>query len=179
MTSFPHQYVDINILGSADEIQFAWRYDRNMITNASNQSVDTDTSIPCVLVLICDDELHAREALKSLLTIYTLSKSDDTIPQIKVVGMAANGQEAIQRVAEYHPDVVLMDALMPVMDGFEATRIIKSRWPQVKVVMLTMYSAQQSAAMAAGVDAFLLKGCPAEELLDTILPTYKTDFGHG
>ena len=142
------------------------------------QSENNATSRRCVHVLICDDEPRIREALKSLLSTYMLSKPDDTTTQIEVAGNAANGWEAIQWVAEYHPDIVLMDAHMPVMDGFEATRIIKSRWPQVKVVMLTMYSEQQSAAMTAGVDAILLKGCPAEKLLDTILMTYKTDIRH-
>lgn len=58
---------------------------------------------------------------------------------------------------------------MPVMDGIEATRAIKENWPQVKIVMLTIYSVQEQAAMAAGADAFMLKGCPAEKLIDTIL----------
>jgi len=141
-------------------------------------SENNATSNRCVHVLICDDEPRIREALKSLLSTYMLSKPDDTTTQVEVVGNAENGREAIQWVAEYHPDIVIMDAHMPVMDGLEATRIIKSRWPQVKVVILTMYSEQQSAAIAAGADAFLLKGCPAEKLLDTILTTYKTDIRH-
>ncbi len=131
-----------------------------------------------VEVLICDDEPHIREALKSLLSTYGLSKSDDTIPQIEVVGNAANGREAIQMVEKYLPDVVLMDAHMPVMDGFEATRAIKAIRPQVKVIMLTLYSELQQAAEAAGVDAFLLKGCPAEKLIDTILITSNPDSEH-
>ncbi len=55
------------------------------------------------------------------------------------------------------------------MDGLEATRFIKKNWPDVRVVMLTMYPDQQTAALNAGVDAFLLKGCHAETLIETIL----------
>jgi DNA-binding NarL/FixJ family response regulator len=58
---------------------------------------------------------------------------------------------------------------MPEMDGLEATRLIKNRWPGVRVVMLTLYPAFQAEALAAGVDLFLIKGCPNEELLAAIL----------
>jgi len=131
----------------------------------------------CVRVLICDDEPGIREGLKSLLSTSALSKPDETCFMLEVVGTAADGREAIQKVEENHPDVVLMDARMPELDGFEATRIIKSRWPQIKVIMLTMYSEHQTAAVAAGVDAFQLKGCPAELLLDTIIKIYQQDVG--
>lgn len=122
-----------------------------------------------VKVLICDDDRFIVEALKSLLSTYALSKPDDPVSKIRVIGEAANGQEALQMVANHQPDVVLMDVQMPLMDGIEATREIKEKWPQVKVVMLTIYSAQEQASLAAGADAFLLKGCPAEKLIDTIL----------
>jgi len=142
------------------------------------QPKNNTEGIPCVRVLICDDEPRIREALKSLLSTYALSKPDETFFGLEVIGTAADGREAIQKVEEYHPDVVLMDARMPGLDGFEATRIIKSRWPQVKVIMLTMYSEHQTAAVAAGVDAFQLKGCQAEMLLETIVKTYKQNTWH-
>jgi DNA-binding NarL/FixJ family response regulator len=75
----------------------------------------------------------------------------------------------VQLVEECRPDVVLMDARMPVMDGLEATRLIKDRWPGVKVVVLTMYASYRADALAAGADAFLVKGCPAGERLGAIL----------
>jgi CheY-like chemotaxis protein len=62
-----------------------------------------------------------------------------------------------------------MDARMPVMDGVQATRLIKDQWPTVRVVVLTVYAARRAEALAAGADAFLVKGCPAEELLKAIL----------
>ncbi len=91
-----------------------------------------------------------------------------TWPTVEVVAEAADGREAVRLVEERRPAVVLMDARMPVLDGLEATRLIKGRWPEVKVVVLSMYSDYRAGALAAGADAFLVKGCPAEVLLGTI-----------
>jgi DNA-binding NarL/FixJ family response regulator len=68
-----------------------------------------------------------------------------------------------------------MDARMPVMDGLEATRTIKDRWPEIKVVVLTMYCAFRADALAAGADAFLVKGCSPEELLAAIMRGFKEE----
>jgi two-component system response regulator DesR len=130
----------------------------------------------CVQVLIADAQAHTRQGLQALLAAW---------PQIEVVGMAANGVEAIQLVEHCRPDVALMDILMPVpplsrnpgrsegtakgLDGLAAISLIKSRWPQVRIVVLTMYATHRTAALAAGADAFLLKGCPAEALQDALL----------
>ena len=113
-----------------------------------------------IRVLIADDRLSSHDGLKALLA---------TKLEIDIVGEATDGQQAVQLVEQHRPDVVLMDIRMPVMDGLEATRIIKDRWPEVKVVILTMYPSHQAEALAAGADAFLVKGCPAEDLLETIL----------
>jgi DNA-binding NarL/FixJ family response regulator len=86
-------------------------------------------------------------------------------PEIEVVGEASNGQDAVRLVAECRPDIVLMDLHMPVLDGVQATQLIKQQWPAVTVVVLTMYAVDQSAALAAGADAFLLKGGAPERLL--------------
>lgn len=88
---------------------------------------------------------------------------------IKVVGEARDGHEAVQFVEDCLPEVVVIDARMPGMDGLEATRLIKETWPQVKVVMLTMHADQRQAALEAGADTFLLKGCLAETLFEAIL----------
>jgi DNA-binding NarL/FixJ family response regulator len=88
---------------------------------------------------------------------------------IQVVGEARDGEEAIRLMEIYQPEVVVIDVCMPEMSGVEATRLIKEKWPGVKVVMLTMYSEQRQAALDAGVDIFLNKGCVAEKLFDAIL----------
>jgi DNA-binding NarL/FixJ family response regulator len=117
-----------------------------------------------VHVLIVDHEAHTRQGLQALLAAW---------PQIEVVGAAASGVEAIQLVEQYRPDVALIDIPMPAparsaADGLEAIRLIKSQWPQIRIVVLAMYATGRAAALAAGTDVFLLKGCPAQDLLDAI-----------
>jgi DNA-binding NarL/FixJ family response regulator len=116
-----------------------------------------------IRVLIADDQRSTREGFKALLAF---------APQIEVIAEASNGQEAVQLVAEKQPDVVLMDAQMPVMDGLEATRLIKDRWPQVKVIVFTMFPSRRAEALAVGADHFLLKGGAAKSLQDTILSLF-------
>jgi YesN/AraC family two-component response regulator len=110
-------------------------------------------------VLIADDQRPTRKGLKALL---------DLAPGVAWVGEAADGREAISMVEAWRPDVVLMDVRMPVMDGIEATQSIKSLWPKVKVIVLTLYDEYQAQALAAGADAFLVKGGPYECLLSAI-----------
>ncbi len=111
-------------------------------------------------VLIADDNGRARLGLRALLALR---------PEIEVVGEATDGNEAVRWVQDSQPDVVLMDARMPQMDGLEATRQIKAHWPQVRVVVVSMYASHRAEALAAGADAYLVKGCPAGELLAAIL----------
>jgi DNA-binding NarL/FixJ family response regulator len=106
-------------------------------------------------VLIADAVPRARAALQALLSGW---------PDIDVVGEAANGSEVVQMVWDNHPDVVVLDVNMPLLDGLEATRAIKRRQPATRVIVLTLYADYRSAALAAGADAFLLKGCPIAEL---------------
>ncbi len=112
-----------------------------------------------IRVLIVDDQPRARQSLRVLLT---------TCPQVKEVKEAALAREAMRMMEESQSDVVLMDVQMPEMDGLQATRLIKAKWPQVKVIVLTMYAEYAAAAEAAGADAFICKGEPAEKLLTTL-----------
>jgi DNA-binding NarL/FixJ family response regulator len=112
-----------------------------------------------IRVLIADDRPSSRRGLRALLGVRS---------QIEIVGEAADGRQAVQMVEELQPDVVLMDVSMPVLDGLEATQRIKCRWPEVRVVVLTMYAAPRSDALAAGADNFLVKGCQTEDLLRAI-----------
>jgi DNA-binding NarL/FixJ family response regulator len=123
-----------------------------------------------IRLLIADDSHRSRGGLNALLaTLRTEEHQDEARPEVEVVAEAADGREAVRMVEQFRPDVVLMDARMPVMDGLEATRLIKNKWPEVKLVMLTIHRAFRTEALAAGADAFLVKGCPPEHLLEAIL----------
>jgi CheY-like chemotaxis protein len=110
-------------------------------------------------ILIVDDQQHARRSLKALLA---------TIFQLVNMCEAVNGIEAIRCVEECKPDIVLMDARMPEMDGIEATRIIRMKSAHVPVIVLSMYPEYQAAALAAGAYAFISKGEPAARLLEAL-----------
>lgn len=110
-------------------------------------------------IMIVEDNHHARQALVALLSLQKGIQS--TIE-------ASNGLEAVNMIREQAPDLVLMDMQMPVMGGLEATRIIKQSWPQVKVVVLTIYSEGRTDALSAGADAFLVKGCTTETMMSSI-----------
>jgi DNA-binding NarL/FixJ family response regulator len=112
-----------------------------------------------IRVLIADDHPKSRKGLRALLA---------TCSGIRVVCEAENGRQAAEMMADCRPDVVLMDIHMPVWDGIEATQYIKARWPEVKVIALTIRTSWREVALAAGADVFLTKGCPSEDLLAAI-----------
>ena len=103
-----------------------------------------------IKVILADDLASTRRALKALLAFEE---------RIVILGEASNGVEAIELVGEKKPDLVLMDVQMPVMDGLIATHEIKSNWPEVKVVIYTLFPGYQEEAYQAGADYFLIKGC--------------------
>jgi NarL family two-component system response regulator LiaR len=114
-----------------------------------------------VRVLITDDHKVVRRGLRGFLELD---------PELEVVGEAENGKEAVAMAHRLDPDVVLMDLLMPVMDGIEATRIIRSESPEVEVVALTsvLEDASVTGAVRAGAIGYLLKNTDADELLEAI-----------
>lgn len=111
-------------------------------------------------VIIADDNLRARHGLRAVLT---------TQPDLEIVGEASQGNEAILLIEATQPDAALLDVRMPVMNGIQATRTIKNRWPTVRVVLISMYADYQLEALSTGADAFLVKGCPTEELVTAVL----------
>lgn len=118
-------------------------------------------------VLLADDSTRTRNGLRALLsTIRSTTVANEVQLTFEIIGEASNGREAVDLVAKYLPDAVLLDAQMPDMNGLEATRIIKNSWPKVRVVILTIHSQFESEALMAGADKFLVKGCPTAELLD-------------
>lgn len=120
-----------------------------------------------VRLLIVDDKRHVREELSRLLQI---------TGEVEVVGEAVDGEEAIRQAEALHPDVVLMDLEMPVLNGWEATRQIKVRQFAARVVALSIHVDQESTqrAIQAGADAVLPKGAEFESLLNAILANEET-----
>jgi CheY-like chemotaxis protein len=110
-------------------------------------------------ILIVDDQEHARQSVKALLA---------TQFQLLETCEAGNGLEAVRCVEECSPDIVLMDARMPQMDGIEATCIIKTKLASVPVIVLSMYIEYEAEALAAGASAFIRKGDPPERLFELI-----------
>lgn len=114
-----------------------------------------------IRVMIVDDHAVVRSGLAAFLSSY-----DD----LEMVGEASSGAEAVQLCAQAHPDVVLMDLVMPEMDGATATRAIKNTCPEVQVIALTSFREEQlvQAALQAGAISYLLKNVSAEELAQAI-----------
>ena len=107
-------------------------------------------------IVIADDQKRTRQSLKALLSV--------SLPEMEI-WEAANGSEALRLAADTHPRLVVMDIRMPELDGIAATRGIKSRWPEIKVLVLSMYQDRQEEARAAGADLFVSKGESPEHLL--------------
>ena len=113
---------------------------------------------PMIRVLLVDDHTILREGVRALLA---------GEPEIVVVGEAGDGQEALEKVETLTPDVVLMDMVMPRMNGLEATGHIKRRHPEVKVLILSMYDDDEyvQQVIQAGASGYLLKGTAADDLI--------------
>ena len=111
-------------------------------------------------VIIADDNPRARHGLRAVLT---------TQPDLEIVGEASQGNEAILLIEATQPDAALLDVRMPVINGIQTARTIKNRWPTVRVVLISMYADYQLEALSTGADAFLVKGCPTEELVTAVL----------
>ncbi len=121
----------------------------------------TKKKVDAVRVMIVDDHAVVREGLRNYLGM---------LPGIELVGEAAGGAEALTVAAKTRPAVVLMDLVMPEMDGIEATRRLHEQMPDVKVIVLTSLAEDNKLfpALRAGVVAYLLKDIGPKELADTI-----------
>lgn len=117
-------------------------------------------------VLAVDDHPLIREGIAAL-----VSKETD----MRLVGEAANGREAVEQFRLLNPDVVLMDLQMPEMDGIDALIAIREKSPSAKVIVLTTYAGDALAqrALIAGAQAYVLKGSVRKELIDTIRAVYR------
>ncbi|HEU4756768.1 MAG TPA: response regulator transcription factor [Agromyces sp.] len=114
-----------------------------------------------IRVLVADDQALFREALRTLLEVQ---------PGIEVVGEAGDGDEAVRRSGELHPDVVLMDLRMPVLDGIAATARLRAEQPGVRVLALTTFDDDEDvfAALRAGAVGYLLKDVTSVKLVEAL-----------
>ena len=114
-----------------------------------------------IRVLLVDDHAIVREGLAALL-------ADE--PGLEVVGQAADGEQAVERTGALSPDVVLMDLVMPEMNGISATRAIRQRCPNTQIIALTNFKDQElvHGAMEAGAVDYLLKNISADQLAEAI-----------
>lgn len=114
-----------------------------------------------IRVMLVDDHAMVRSGLAAFLMVY-----DDLI----LAGEAGDGQEAVERCEELQPDVVLMDLIMPEMDGATATQIIRKKWPHIQVVVLTSFKEDDlvQEALRAGAIGYLLKNASSDDLVRAI-----------
>jgi len=118
-----------------------------------------------IRVLIADDHDMLREGLVSFLRAH---------PDLKMIGEAANGAEAVSQCRDLHPDVVLMDLMMPEMDGVTATKIIHQAQPEIRIIALSSFGDDKlvKSALRAGATGYLLKNVPAIRLAEAIRATH-------
>ena len=119
-----------------------------------------------IRLLICDDQDIVCEGLRAMFA---------PVPQIEVIGIAKNGMEAVDLTARLHPDLILMDLKMPKMNGIQATKAIHEKFPDIRVLVLTTYDADDWVinAIRNGAAGYLLKDTPQEELVKAIINTVK------
>ena len=118
-----------------------------------------------IKVMIVDDQELIRESLKIILS----SKND-----IKITSLASDGQDVLNKLEIDKPDVILMDIRMPIMDGVSCTRIIKEKYPEIKIIVLTTFDDDEYIydAIKYGADGYLLKGVSLDELYNAINNVY-------
>ena len=117
--------------------------------------------MPPLRVVLADDQVLFREGLRSLLVAQE---------GIEVIGEAENGEQVLHMVAEQHPDVILMDVRMPIMDGVAATRRIKADYPELQVILLTTFDDDEYVfeGLRAGAIGYLLKDAPVKQLIEAL-----------
>lgn len=119
-----------------------------------------------IRIFIADDHHIVRRGIRDLL---------DTEPDFALVGEATNGQEAVAAIADLQPDVILMDLVMPVLDGIEATRQIKAQHKAAKILVLTSFATDDKVfpAIKAGALGYLIKDTGPEELVQAIRQVHR------
>ena len=121
---------------------------------------------PSIRVVLIDDHMQIHKVVQA-----TLSSTSD----IKLVGQGANGQEGLDLCKQYRPDIALMDVVMPVMDGIEATKVLHERFPEIKILVLSSFHDHESvhAMLRNGAVGYLTKNTLAIDLVETIRTTFQ------
>ena len=119
---------------------------------------------PTMKILLCDDQAVIRDGLEMLLNLEK---------DFQVIGSAQDGAEAVELAAQKQPDLILMDLKMPMMNGIEATREIRARFPQIKILVLTTYDDDEWVfdAIRAGASGYLLKDTSRQKIVEAIRGT--------
>jgi DNA-binding NarL/FixJ family response regulator len=114
-----------------------------------------------IKLLLVDDHAVLRDGLKTIIE----SEND-----IKVIGEAVSGSDALNKVRELAPNIILMDINLPGMNGVEVTRILKQQYPHIKVLILTMHSHEEyfMSAIKEGADGYLLKDAPSDQVVEAV-----------
>lgn len=115
-------------------------------------------------ILLCDDQAVIRDGLEMLLTLEK---------DMQVVGSASDGAEALELAAQKRPDLILMDLKMPGVNGIEATRQLRAKFPEIKILVLTTYDDDEWLfdAIRAGASGYLLKDTPRQKIIEAIRGT--------
>ena len=108
-----------------------------------------------ITVLVADDDPYIRQCIRH---------ATEIDPDLRVECEAENGLQALMLAERHRPDVVLLDAEMPRMDGMEAARCLRKSRPDVCIIIMSVYEELRSTALEAGADAFILKGCGCSQL---------------
>lgn len=119
-------------------------------------------------ILLCDDHTVIRQGLSRIL---------DDDPELKVIGEAENGRDAVKKTEELNPDVILMDITMPLLNGIEATRQIRKLCPETKIIILSMHSHDYyiSELFNLGVSGYLLKKSSGEDIIQAVKSVVQGD----
>ena len=122
--------------------------------------MSTDREHDRIRILVADDDPRARRALVSLLNTY---------PQLLVTAEADDGARAVELAGSVLVDAVVLDGIMPGLDGLAAAREIKRRAPHLRILLLSLYGDLEWDALRSGADAFLVKSASGDEIADTII----------
>ena len=119
-----------------------------------------------IRILIADDQELIRESLSLMIGAYS---------NFQIAGTVENGREAVEFISKTKPDIILMDVRMPVMNGLQALEIVKDKFPDIKVIVLTTFDEDEYIyeSIKLGASGYLLKSCSTEELVSAIKEVYK------